>query len=285
MSFPRSRFIFCVNSGRSGSQYLAALFASDPQTAAFHEAKPEMTGEILRLVERHSYPETYAARRHKAAACRALLNAQPGKSVYAETNHMFIKTFFDVAMNELAGADSPVGVVILRRELARVVKSFVELGIYTERNVYWPAWMPSVEACTRAIDPPAPEASLTPLERIIAYLIDVEARAQRFLRRYPEANVFETRLERIGSDPAEIRRLFTWAGLKVSAESLALIGKRVNDRTQRKTTIGSAIGYVECRDAVTGYLERCRQAGIPVPATLALTETPPSQNAIADNRS
>ena len=98
--------------------------------------------------------------------------------------------------------------MILRRELARVVKSFVELGIYTERNAAWPDWMPSVEARTRAIDPPASEASLTSLERIIAYLVDTEARAQRFLRDYPGVRVFETRLEghrrRAGRNPAAV---------------------------------------------------------------------------------
>lgn len=264
------RFLFCINSGRSGSRFLAGLFATDERVAAFHEAEPKMTGDSLRLIERQSYAETYAARRHKAAACRALLTAGAGKTVYAETSHMFIKTFFDVAMAELTADGASVGVVILRRELARVVKSFAELGIYTDRNGAWPNWMPSVEARTRAIDPPAPEASLTNLERTIAYLVDTEARAQRFLHEYPAARVFETRLEAVGSEPGEIRRLFAWAGLTVGDATLALANKPVNERLRRKAAISSGISYEECVQAVEHYLERCRRAGITPPASLAL---------------
>lgn len=263
------RFIFCINSGRSGSQYLTELFSTEPRVASYHEAAPKMTGEMLRLAEKFPYEQTYAARKHKAAACRELLAANPGKSVYVETNHMFIKTFFDVIMGELAAAGIPVGVIILRRELARVVKSFVELGIYTDRNTYWPDWMPSVEACTRAIELPVPEASLTNIERIIAYLVDTEARAQRFLRDYPAANVFETRLELVGSETGEIVRLFSWAGLQVSDRTLALGGKPVNERVERKTVIGSATTYEVCAEAIVNYLERCRLAGIQIPVTLA----------------
>ena len=219
----RQFFFFCINSGRSGSQYLATLFGTDPQVAAFHEAPPEMTGDFLRLIEREPYEATYAARRFKAAAVRELLARQPGQSVYAETNHMFIKTFFDVAMAELGSAASGerVGVILLRRELAAVVKSFAELGMFTARNTVWPAWMSSPYARTRAIEPAAPEGTLDALETTVAYLVDIEARAQRFLRDYPRADVFHTRIEAF-ADPAEIERLYAWAGLTVN-------GRRAGD--------------------------------------------------------
>ena len=173
-------YFFCINPGRSGSQYLATLFGTDARVAAFHEAPPEMNGDLLRLAERTPYADTYDARRGKADAVRALLARQPDRSVYAETNHMFIKTFFDVAMREFAGAR--VGVVILRRAIAAVVKSFAELGIFTARNAVWPAWMSDPYALTRAIEPAAPAGTLDALEMTVAYLVDIEARAQRFLR-------------------------------------------------------------------------------------------------------
>lgn len=264
------RYIFSINSGRSGSHYLADLLATAPEVASFHETDPKMIGEVLQLVEQHPYPATYDARRYKAAACQALLAAQPGKTVYAETSHMFIKTFFDVIMAEFAAADQPVGIVILRRELARVLKSFIELGMYTDRNPYWPAWMPSVQAHTRAIDPPAPELSLTTTERTIGYLIDNEARAQRFLRDHPAANVYETRLEALGNDREEMLQLFAWAGVTATEESHGLTGKRVNERLRRKGVMAASVSYQECVDAIGNYLGRCRTLGIEVPGTLAL---------------
>ena len=273
---PAFRYLFCINPGRSGSQFLAELLATDPQVAAFHEAAPKMNADTLRLVERQPYADTYAARRHKADACRALLLAAgPAKRVYAETSHMFIKTFADVAMREFNPARGEhVGILILRRELSRVVKSFVELGIYTPRNPYWPDWMPSVEACTRAIEPAAPEATLTSVERTVTYLVDIEARAQRFRREYPHADVFETRLEALTSrndDGAEARRLFAWAGLEVNEQTLAVAGgQAVNDRARRKTALGTApLTYEEAAAAVQAYLARCRRAGVELPASLA----------------
>ncbi len=72
-----------------------------------------MNGDLLRLAEREPYAATYAARRFKADAVRALLARTPGRRAYAETNHMFIKTFFDVAMREFAAVEGArVGVVL-----------------------------------------------------------------------------------------------------------------------------------------------------------------------------
>ena len=260
------RYIFSINSGRSGSHYLADLLATAPEVASYHETDPKMIGDVLRSIERHPYADSYHARRYKAAACRDLLDVQTGKTVYAETSHMFIKTFFDVVMAELTA----VGVVLLRRELAQVLKSFIELGMYTDRNPYWPHWMPGAEAHTRAIDPPAPDASLTTTERTIAYLIDNEARAQRFLQNYPAANVYEARLEALGNNREEMLRLFDWAGITATDASHEMIGKRVNQRPHRKNAMAASVTYEECVDAIENYLERCRGVGIEVPTTLAL---------------
>ena len=265
-----SQYFFCINSGRSGSKYLTTLFAASPEAVAYHEAPPQMNGDLLRLAENEPYEATYAARRVKAAAVRGLLANASERHTYAETNHMFIKTFFDVAMGELGQqAGERVGVVLLRRELAAVVKSFAELGIFTERNTVWPDWMTSPYASTRAIEPAAPEGTLDALELTVAYLVDIEARAQRFLRTYPDADVFETRVEAF-ADPAEIERLYAWAGLTLTDGALALRGQTVNERTARKAMIGATVNAGECQDAVGRYLQRCADAGIVVPKTLAL---------------
>ena len=272
MSGPTRQFLFCINSGRCGSQYLATLLGTDPGVAAYHEAPPEMTGDFLRLAEREPYEASYAVRRFKAAAAREILVRQPDKSVYTETNHMFIKTFFDVAMAELGGAASGerVGIVLLRRELAAVVKSFAELGIFTARNTVWPAWMSSPYARTRAIEPAAPEGTLDALETTVAYLVDIEARAQRFLRDYPYADVFETRIEAF-DEPAETGRLFAWAGLAVNDDARAMCSRPVNERKARKAMIGATVERAACETAVSRYLQRCAGAGIVVPPTLAVS--------------
>ena len=268
---PPPSYFFCINPGRSGSQYLANLLGSDPDVAAFHEAPPEMNGGLLRLAEGEPYAATYAARRFKAAAVRELLARTPGRRVYAETNHMFIKTFFDVAMREFSEVEGArVGIVLLRREVAAVVKSFAELGMFTKRNTVWPAWMSSPYAATRAIEPAAPEGTLDALETTVAYLVDIEARAQRFRRDYPAADLFETRIEAF-ADPAEIERLFAWAGLAVNDQTRAMCNRPVNERKARKAIIGATVSRAACDAAVARYLRRCADAGIVVPPTLALS--------------
>lgn len=271
MSGAPGQYFFCINSGRSGSQFLATVFGTDPRVAAFHEAPPEMRGLMLRLAEREPYEASYAARRFKADAVRALLAQRPGCDVYAETNHMFIKTFFDVVMNEFAApaAGERVGVVVLRRQLSLVVKSFAELGIFTPRNTVWPEWMSSPYARTRAIEPAAPEGTLDALETTVAYLVDIEARAQRFRQIYPRADVFETRIEAY-ADPAEMSRLFAWAGLTVNDATRALCQQRVNERKARKAHFGLTVDPEACEQAVARYLQRCADAGIAVPPSLAV---------------
>ena len=270
MSGRSHHFIFCINSGRSGSQYLATLLGTSPQVAAFHEAPPEMTGEILRLAELEPYEATYAARRFKADAIRDLLSQEPDRHLYAEMNHMFIKTFFDVVMREFSFGSERVGIVILRRELVSVVKSFAELGYFTERNPVWPAWMISPYARTRAIEPAAPEGTLDALETTVAYLVDIEARALRFLLAYPHADVFETRIEAF-ADIGEIARLFAWAGLPVNDAAQAMRNWPLNERKERKAIIGATVHRQQCEDAVSRYLQRCADADIAIPPTLALS--------------
>ena len=128
--------------------------------------------------------------------------------------------------------------------------------------------MISPYAYTRAIEPAAPEGTLDPLETTVAYLVDIEARAQRFLRDYPRADVFQTRIDAF-ADPAEIERLFAWAGLTVNDEARAMCSRPVNERKARKAVIGATVGREECEAAVARYLQRCADAGIAVPPTLA----------------
>src|SRR5688572_585809 len=111
----RPTYVFSVNPGRSGSEYLSALLSSVDGTVAFHEAKPTMSGPVLESAMKEGLSRTRSQRLFKIDEIRGAL-ADSGASTYVETNHMFAKTFFDVALEELPPA--PVAVVILRRPWA-----------------------------------------------------------------------------------------------------------------------------------------------------------------------
>src|SRR6202030_4368546 len=110
---------------------------------------------------------SYAERQVKLDGIARLLAERPWAQTYAETNHMFIKTFFDVVVDTLR----EVEVIHLRRDPARVLKSFVELGYFSPLNHVWPDWMSTHDAASAAWrglgDPP------DQYDRCIAYFYDV----------------------------------------------------------------------------------------------------------------
>src|SRR4051794_15459968 len=98
MSVADRKLIFCINSGRSGSKYLAQLLGTARNVKAHHEAEPKMNGEFIDMINTQPLEATREKRRVKVNAIVDLLRASGRKDVYAETNHTFIKTFYDVVL-------------------------------------------------------------------------------------------------------------------------------------------------------------------------------------------
>src|SRR4051812_30999500 len=148
--------IFSINSGRSGSKYLAELLATSPNVKSFHEAEPKMSGEFVEMINAKPLEDSRDKRRVKVKAIEEILRSTPPETVYAETNHTFITTFYDVVLEEFQNVD----VIILRRDLARVLKSFIELGYFSPSNPLSREWMSSPNAATAALPAIGPDASL-----------------------------------------------------------------------------------------------------------------------------
>jgi hypothetical protein len=185
--------------------------------------------------------------------------------IYAETNHMFIKTFFDVVLAEFSNVD----VVILRRSLPHVLKSFIELGYYSPLNSVAPDWMSSPNAATAALRPVAPDDQLDQYDASIAYLLDIEARAQRFIREYPLVRVHEVRLEQL-LDREGVAAFLPRLNLVPNDLMWGFVGQRVNDRSHKKRHRNNPTTLDECRRRLNAYLDRAERAGIVVPRTAAL---------------
>ena len=114
-----NRMLFCINSGRSGSEYLSKLLCTAKGVNSFHEPEPNMSGKYLRMINEFQYPETFKKRRYKCKGIKKILKRMSSNEIYCETNHMFIKTFFDVILEDFKNVE----VIILRRELSLVLKS------------------------------------------------------------------------------------------------------------------------------------------------------------------
>jgi hypothetical protein len=258
------RLIFCINSGRSGSEYLAHLLDTAAHTDGVHENRPSMHGYYLEPTLRAPMSESFEFRRDKERAIRQHMAQRPDGYVYAETNHMFIKTFYDVVMECLAPSFD-VRVVLLRRKLPSVLRSFVSLGLFTPTCEDTPKWMPGTETYNAVFKPPHRDAPPDQIDRILGYLIDTEARAQQFIASYPSCPVVEANLEDVITEAGALS-LFASLELEPTEATRSMVGAKVNAREARKAELGVSISLDECKTRIAGYLERCRQQGVVVPA-------------------
>ena len=265
MATESHKLIFSINSGRSGSQYLAQLLGSTKETCAFHEAKPDMSGPFLQMVCQNGLDATFTTRNIKVQAIEQIITRLPPGTRYAETNHMFIKTYFDVVMQHF-GEDS-IQIIHLRRHLPSVLKSFINMGYYSERNRVWPAWMHVPGHCNSIFSPPPLPREADQFDLAIGYLLDIEARAEFFRTRYPRCEIHAVRLESL-QEPARASAFLEALNLTPTSETLALIGKPANERTQRKAQIGIHTTVKYCEERLLDYINTCRTHGSTLPETI-----------------
>ena len=256
-------YVFCINAGRSGSNYLAELLDSASNATAYHEPEPKMIKQHLTSVTKSQYSASYKKRKVKIRGIQGLCHNLPKGHSYIETNHMFIKTFYDVVMNELPN----VRVIRLQRELSLVLKSFVELNYFTQNNKFWPYWMISPAAVTGAVECPMPYEKMDQIDRTIAYLIDIQGRAERFKNEYPEALILDIKLEAL-NEPAEVKGLFDWLDLRATEGSLNFAEKRINSRQRIKKKHNNPVCLEYCKERVGQYLSRLEQRQITYPKSL-----------------
>lgn len=275
------RLVFCINSGRAGSGYLAQLLDSAVDTYAYHEPEPKMIKADLDLINQLPYEQTFQQRSRKVAGLKNKLRSLPEKSVYCETSHMFIKTFFDVAIDAFPGQ---IEVIALRRYLPKVLKSFIELGYFSATNQAWPRWMSSPNAATSAIPCIADDNELDQYDLSIAYLIDIEARLLRFKAMHPDIKVHEMRVENF-KDIALVESFFTSLGITASQETYHLHSKPANTRKSRKKKYSGnqKVDLNYCTERIENYVDKARNLGIEIPATLAMDEiTPKTSDIVKD---
>lgn len=258
-----SKYIFSINSGRAGSKYLQSLFSKTKKTVSFHEAPPVMANDhLMQLVCNKQYVDSYDVRKKKVEAIK---KAMVGYENYAEANHMFIKTFFDVVVDEFK---DDIRVVILRRKIPLVVKSFVELE-YFGKNAESYKWMTRSDAVTRAVDPISSFDSMDIFDRTISYLIDIEARAERFKQQYPDVLTVDVKIDEL-NDIDKVREMFSILGLEPSDDLSNVVDVPVNQRHQRKKTFRRKVSFDEACDRIDSYISRAKAAGIQIPKNLYL---------------
>ncbi|UZR92538.1 hypothetical protein [Chondrinema litorale] len=137
MNNNKIKYIFCITTGRSGSNYLNNIFSISKNAESFHEPHPIMCGYVMReyLNERIT-DEGFNQQLHEKVKKINLITAKD--KIYIETNHIFIKSFGWKIMDFLD--ESNVAVIILRRDKEKVVDSYEKLKC-TPLTEYGKEWM------------------------------------------------------------------------------------------------------------------------------------------------
>jgi hypothetical protein len=246
----RPTYIFSVNPGRSGSEYLSALLSTVGGTVAFHEAKPKMHKDVLDSATKEGLNRTRPQRLDKITEIRRLLS-ESGASTYVETNHMFAKTFFDIALEELP--PEPVAVVILRRPWAKVMRSFLSLGYFSDHNPVWIDWMRVPQMEGPAQDSIHPEDQMG---AVAEYLLKIEQRAQEIQDWYPDIRYVDCSLEALQSHEG-VTDLFDRLGFNedTHGDLESLVGTPVNERQKKKKRLQLPTpSEQECKAFLEDYL-------------------------------
>ena len=115
--------MFVATTGRSGTEFLQRVFSTVPGCTALHEAWPIMQEHVLRA---WNEGEEWLARRTLWVQKSVNIRRATGENdLYVETNHLFIKSFASMAIQDFG---QRLRIIHLRRDPVSVARSMVQLG-------------------------------------------------------------------------------------------------------------------------------------------------------------
>jgi len=164
-------------------------------------------------------------------------------------------------------------VLIIRRYIPDVVYSLYYQGWFTMHNGH--VWMMTASSPNADIMPLDDERKLDAIDKIISYVINVEAFTQRLLndpkwKDHPRVHFIEERAESLYTKEgmlSTIKKL----GLEPSSRTYVLAGNRVEKaQTRHHAKKANKIGLEElsmeyCEQRVQRYIDLCRTKGIELP--------------------
>lgn len=230
------RLIFSANPGRSGSAYLASLLDLSAMIDAGHERLPAMTGPWLRAVSHRGTERSFQQRRLKIAAIERELGQLDVGQVYADTSHMFIKTFADVVFD--AFDHDRITVLSIRRDPLLIAKSYFELGLLGPNAGTWHDWMlpPTAPAAAFHLD----RAAVTgQFDLIFGCLVDTFVREERWRQAAPNVRWIDVELDAAATADGAAN-LFDELHVPVPDGLSGFVGTVANAKPVEKTRAGLA---------------------------------------------
>lgn len=142
------KYIFCISTGRCGTEYLANLFHCAENCEVFHELAPIGNGKVMSEYLRGNNREMVKLTEQKITTINE--NTANG-NVHIDTNHCFIKGFGWIIPSYIP--QDQIGVVILTRNKHKVAQSLLRIGC-TPLSKVGRKWMNTPLVKTPFLKPP-----------------------------------------------------------------------------------------------------------------------------------
>jgi hypothetical protein len=235
------RLIFCITNGRSGTATLASHLLCISGLSGGHERPPKM----LRVM-RWAQLCPGLARDFLLYSKLPDIAKQPGH-IYAETNHLFGKGFFEPLL-DLGVTPS---LILLKRDRRRIAQSLYELGTIPGRTKIGLKWYLSPDD-TNLLDLPD-WRRMTDYQLCYWHTLEMEARQERYgaMARAMGAPCVEVDIEDLNR-PHGFETLAGSLGLSLNTADLErasrLVGLRANHRIDQKRRNLSELGSVHAEE-------------------------------------
>jgi hypothetical protein len=214
----KRQLVVTVSPGSTATDSIPRLLAKGRRTVAHHECEPTMSGPWLRRVIDDGPEASFEERRVKAAALRWQMSRLPDRGYLVDSNHMFVKTYADVVLDEFNLGE--LIVLDLRQDVASLAKSMMERGWFSPLAPEWPDWLvPPTAPGSRF--PIAEERIEGRLDLVLGYIADHELRRR-------ELRASNTELRWVELDVSDLAEPDGVAGL---FEGLGIVPRKRNWRS------------------------------------------------------
>lgn len=249
------KYIFSINTGRSGSHYLSKVLQEVSSVSAFHEPKPNMSGRpMINFLE--GKPDVLKEMMDEKM--EAIHTSEQKNKCYIETNHTFIKGFGWLIPSYLA--EEKIGVIVLKREKEQIIQSMLRIDCtpLTYHGLNWimnPLMknpinpIPGIDRIKYKVlffIARLARSQKNPLRFNIQrfkfirnfeikyldwYVKETFDQAEKFKKEFPKIKVYETSIDKL-NNVEEFKRMFEFFGIDFIPTKL--FTEKINKRTNLK---------------------------------------------------
>lgn len=219
------KYIFCINSGRSGSDYLTELLSHAENTISIHEGVPIMNGYPM---QQFNHGDDRELQKLMSLKMKEIYKKNKnGRKIYCETNHSFIKGWGYLLPDKYISQEE-IGVIILRRDVDRTAYSLLRVRDVPGNSEWTKTWLLTPHA-ERNLSKPFENSSFYDLCKW--YVEETYLRAEEYKKMFPRITYVECDLEQLNKYDF-VLEMFSSFGLVPMSTLQNLVGRVVNARNE-----------------------------------------------------